>query len=99
MLLCAPLKLLLQLTAHYGRTYPPIAANGLPYLSVLINANTRKRAVRILGRSPITYPGKAPDALEREKRVFHLGLHPAFGGVCFFVPLAGRRYYGKRVCW
>ena len=44
-----------------------------------------------LDQFPVTYLGKAPDALEREKRKLQLSSHPAFGGVCSFVPLTERR--------
>jgi len=48
----------------------------------------RKRTVGVLGQSPVTHLGKAPDALEREKRMLHLGAYPAFSGVDLFVPLS-----------
>ena len=72
------------LRAHLGpqRLVPPVNVDQRQH---------RKQAVGVLGQAPVAHLGKAPNFLEREKRVLHLGARLALGGVDLFVPLAQRR--------
>ena len=72
------------LRAHLGpqRLVPPVNVDQRQH---------RKQAVGVLCQAPIAHLGKAPNLLEREKRVLHLGARLALGGVDLFVPLAQRR--------
>ena len=75
---------LATLRAHLGlqRLVPPVNVNQRQH---------RKQAVGVLGQAPVAHFGKAPNLLEREKRVLHLGTRLALGGVDLFVPLAQGR--------
>ena len=62
-------------------------------LELLVDIEQRqhgKRTVCILGQPPTPHLGKAPDALERGKRMLDLGTGLALGAVDLFVPLAQR---------
>ncbi len=48
----------------------------------------RKHPIGVLEQTPIAHLGKAPDALEREKRMLHLGACLALGAVDSLVVLA-----------
>ena len=79
------------LLAAHQALWAHLFPDSIQRLAPLFNVDQRqhrKRAVRILGQSPVTYLGKAPDTLEREKRMLHLGPCLALGAIDLFVPLS-----------